>query len=167
MTRLFDDGYSISEYRTHLGRLLGLFEPLEQAAARAAGPTDLVHTFQRARALREDLGMLGATPAEIDALERCRRIPQFAPAGLPGYSYVILGSMLGGKIIVKRLRAVLSSRAPFGFYGDGQGCPESLWEMFCRDLEKSGMDDTASICEAAVAVFDAYAWWMAGPGEAS
>jgi heme oxygenase len=166
MTRLFDDAYSISEYRTHLGRLLGLFEPLEQAAARAAGPLDLVHTFQRSRALREDLGTLGATPAEIEALERCRRVPRFTPAGLPGYSYVILGSMLGGKIIVKRLRAVLPSRTPFAFYSDGRGRPDALWELFCRGLETSGMNDGAAICAAAVAVFDAYAGWLAEPGEA-
>jgi len=33
MSRLFDPGYTVPEYRAHLGRLLGLFEPLERAVA--------------------------------------------------------------------------------------------------------------------------------------
>jgi heme oxygenase len=40
MLRLFEGDYAISEYRAHLGRLLGIFEPLEHAAAQAANRED-------------------------------------------------------------------------------------------------------------------------------
>src|SRR5664279_1671863 len=69
MLRLFDAAYTISEYRSHLGRLLGLFEPLERAAARAAHPSAPVYSFQRSSALRQDLRIMGATAEDIDALE--------------------------------------------------------------------------------------------------
>jgi hypothetical protein len=66
---LFDATFTISGYREHLGRLLGLFEPLERALADAAGPGDPVRGLQRSSAL----------------------------AGLQGYTCVVLGSMMGGK----------------------------------------------------------------------
>ena len=65
----------------------------------AANPADPVRTIERSSALREDLDIMGATSRDIDALERCHQLPPIEPAGLLGYSYVILGSMMGGKII--------------------------------------------------------------------
>jgi heme oxygenase (biliverdin-IX-beta and delta-forming) len=163
MSRLFDGAYTIPEYRSHLGRLLGLFEPLGRAVARAAHPADPIRTLDRSGALREDLAIMGATASEIDALERCRWLPPIEAAGLYGYAYVILGSMMGGKIIVKRLRTILGSAASFHFYGDGNGRSESLWASFCSDLEKNGKDDKEAICATAVGIFDAYASWLSEP----
>ena len=160
MVRLFDPGYTIAEYRAHLSRLLGLFEPLERAVAQVADPEDPVHSLQRSSDIREDLRMMGATARDIAASERCRRLPDIAPAGLRGYSYVILGSMLGGKIIVKRLRAILGTDVSLRFYGGGNGRSEGLWESFCSDLEQNGMHNIEPICETAVEIFDAYAAWL-------
>jgi heme oxygenase len=163
MSRLFDVAYTIPEYRSHLGRLLGLFEPLERAAACAAHPADPISTFGRSDALREDLTIMGATASEIHALERCRWLPSIKPTGLYGYAYVILGSMMGGKIIVKRLRTILGPAASFHFYGDGNGRSEALWSSFCLDLEEHGKDNVDAICETAVEIFDAYATWLSEP----
>jgi hypothetical protein len=58
---------------------------------------------------------MGATAIEMGALERCRWASPLDPAGLYGYTYVVLGSMMGGKIIVKRLRAILGPTASFHF----------------------------------------------------
>jgi heme oxygenase len=167
MLRLFDAAYTIPEYRSHLGRLLGLFEPLGRAIARAAHPADPIRTLDRSGALREDLAIMGATVGEIDALERCRWLPPIEPAGLYGYAYVILGSMMGGKIIVRRLRHILGPVASFRFYGDGNARSEALWASFCSDLEEHGKDDIDAICGTAVAIFDAYSTWLSEPlGEA-
>ena len=163
MSRLFDAAYTIPEYQSHLGRLLGLFEPLECVVACAAGPGNPVRALERSSALREDLTVMGATAGDIDALERCRWLPRIEPAGLYGYAYVILGSMMGGKIIVKRLRTILGPAASFHFYGDGNGRSESLWASFCSDLEKNGKDDKDAICATAVGIFDAYASWLSEP----
>jgi heme oxygenase len=163
MSRLFDAAYTLSEYQSHLGRLLGLFEPLECAVACAADPGDPVRALERSSALREDLTIMGATASDIDALERCRWLPRIEPAGLYGYAYVILGSMMGGKIIVNRLRTTLGPAASFHFYGDLNGRSEALWASFRSDLEKNGKDDQEAICATAVGIFDAYASWLSAP----
>ncbi|MGD0965323.1 MAG: biliverdin-producing heme oxygenase [Candidatus Acidiferrales bacterium] len=163
MVRLFDSAYTVSEYRTHLGRLLGLFEPLERAVADATDPADPGYAIQRSRDLREDLHIMGATAKEIDALERCHQLPPIVSAGLAGYTYVILGSMLGGKIIVERLRAVLGPDASFLFYGDANGRSEAVWASFRSELEESGESDVPMICATAVGIFDAYAAWLSDP----
>jgi heme oxygenase len=163
MSRLFDAAYTIPEYQSHLGRLLGLFEPLECAVACAADPEDPVRTLERSSALREDLTIMGATASDINALERCRWLPPIEPAGLYGYAYVILGSMMGGKIIVKRLRTILGPAASFHFYDDGNGCSEALWASFRSDMEKNGKDNVEAICATAVEIFDAYASWLSEP----
>ncbi|MGI9145936.1 MAG: biliverdin-producing heme oxygenase [Chloroflexota bacterium] len=94
MRRLFDAAYTVAEYRAHLGRLLGLFEPLERAAAQASDPSVPVLGLHRASALRADLVHLGAATSEIESLERCGHLPRLELAGLRGYTYVMLGSML-------------------------------------------------------------------------
>lgn len=162
MSRLFASDYTISEYRAHLGRLLGFFEPLEIAASHqdnAASPL----AIQRSCDLREDLRIMGATVGDIDALERCQALPSISRAGLRGYIYVILGSTLGAKVIVKQLRAVLGSGASFRFYGDEDGRYQAAWASFRSDLEDNGKDDVEAICATAVGVFDAYAAWFSEP----
>jgi heme oxygenase (biliverdin-IX-beta and delta-forming) len=163
MSRLFDGGYTLPEYRAHLGRLLGLFEPLEYAVACAAMPGDPVLALERSSALREDLRLMGATTIDIGALERYQWVSPIDPAGLLGYAYVILGSMMGGKIIVKRLRHILGPTASFHFYGNGNGRSEALWASFCSDLEDNGKYNVEAICSTAVGIFDAYAAWLSQP----
>ena len=163
MTRLFDADYTISEYRQHLGRLLGLFEPLERKVAEATGPQDPVRDLQRSGALIRDLHSMGSTSGEIDALERYGGLGPIESASLHGYTYVILGSMMGASIIVKRLRAVLGTEASFQFYGEGNGRSEVLWASFCSDLERTEKNKVPTICATAVAIFDAYEEWLSAP----
>jgi heme oxygenase len=163
MMRLFDSGFTVPEYREHIGRLLGLFEPLERAVADATGAAGVAFALHRTRRLRDDLRIMGATERDIAALERCGQIPPITPSGLPGYTYVILGSMLGGKIIVKRLRAVLGGDASYLFYGDGIGSFETLWGSFCAELRTNGGHDVEEICATAVGIFDTYAAWLSEP----
>jgi heme oxygenase len=163
MSRLFDADYTIHEYQSHLGRLLGLFEPLERAVACAADPKNPVCALERSSALREDLTIMGATITDIEGLERCSWLPSIDPAGLYGYAYVILGSMKGGKIIVKRLRSILGPGASFHFYGDGNEGSDARWASFCYELEAHGKENVEVTCATAVAVFEAYAAWLSGP----
>jgi heme oxygenase len=163
ISRLFDPGYTIPEYRAHLGRLLGLFEPLECAVAYAAKPYDAVLALERSSALREDLKFMGTTAKEIGALERYRWVSPIDPAGLLGYAYVILGSMMGREIVVKQLRSILGPSASFHFYGDGNGSSKALWASFCSDVEENGKYNVKAICSTAVIIFDAYAAWLSQP----
>jgi heme oxygenase len=160
MSRLFECDYTIAEYRAHLGRLLGFFEPLENAASKGANAEDSPSVVRRSTDLREDLRIMGASAHDLAAIERCQRLPTFAPGGLRGYTYVVLGSTLGAKIIVKQLRAVLGPSASFRFYGDEDGQYQAAWSAFRSDLEGSGENDVEAICATAVGIFDAYAAWF-------
>lgn len=165
MTRLFDSDYTVSEYRSHLGRLLGLFEPLERAIGIAAGTNLIPHMAPRSHALHADLLAMGATERGIASLELYRGFESINPAGLQGCVYVILGSMLGAKIIVKQLRSVLGSQASYQFYGDADGQNAQRWKAFCLDLETAPVRDIDSICATAITVFDAYQEWLSEPLE--
>ena len=168
MSRLFASDYTIPEYRAHLGRLLGFFEPLEIAVSRlaktGAGTAGAsLPPIQRSGYLREDLLIMNATAGEIDSLERCHALPSITRAGLRGYTYVVLGSTLGARVIVKQLRSVLGSDASFRFYGDEDGRYQAAWASFRSDLEEHGRNDVGEIRAAAVGVFDAYAAWFSEP----
>jgi len=162
MVRLFAPDHSVSEYRLHLGRLLGLFDPLEGVAISAAKASGPVCILRRSQDLREDLQHMDVTAGECGKIERCQHLPPITTA-LRGYAYVMLGSMLGGKIIAKRLRAVLGPDVSLQFYGNEKTPYETLWASFCRDLEENGRNDLAIICETAVAVFDLYDRWLQEP----
>lgn len=172
MARLFRPDYTLTEYQTHLGRLLGLFEPLERAVEEAATPDDPAPDLHRSTHLVEDLSLMGASVEEIAALDRCCGLPPLPKGGLRGYTYVMLGSMLGGEIIVKRLSAVLGPRASFRFYGPGSGHYETHWAAFCEDLEQQPAGPprvigqpaaVEAICNTAIGIFDAYAAWLSQP----
>ena len=160
MSRLFEGDYTIAEYRAHLGRLLGFFEPLENAASHRAKAEGGPPVVRRSPDLRKDLSIMGVSAHDIDAVERCQRLPTFAAAGLRGYTYVVLGSTLGAKIIVKQLRAVLGPTASLRFYGDKNGLYQAAWSAFRAELEGSGKNDVEPICATAVGIFDAYAAWF-------
>jgi heme oxygenase len=160
MSRLFANDYTISEYRAHLGRLLGFFEPLEIAASRQDEGEDFPLAIQRSGDLREDLRIMGASVSDIETLERCQALPSISRAGLRGYTYVILGSTLGARVIVKQLRASLGPDASLCFYGDENGRYQAAWAWFRSDLEENGKNDVGAICATAVGVFEAYAAWI-------
>jgi heme oxygenase len=163
MSRLFECDYTISEYRAHLARLLGFFEPLENTASHGANAEASPSVVRRSTHICEDLRVMGASAHDIAAIERCQRLPTFAPGGLSGYTYVVLGSTLGAKIIVKQLRAVLGPTASFRFYGDEDGLYQAAWSAFRSDLEGKGQNDVEPICATAVGIFDAYAAWFSEP----
>jgi heme oxygenase len=162
MSRLFESDYTIAEYRAHLARLLGFFEPLENTASQAIAEGS-PSVLRRSTDLCEDLRIMGVCAHEIAGIQRCHRLPAFAPGALSGYTYVVLGSTLGAKIIVKQLRAVLGPSASFRFYGDEDGLYRAAWSAFLQGLQGSEENDVELICATAVGIFDAYAAWFAAP----
>jgi heme oxygenase len=164
MARLFSANYRVEEYRTHIGRLLGLYEPIERAFVRA-GSEHAFNLHLRVSALRRDLFRMGATAEEVGELERRRPFPALTASGLLGYGYVLFGSMLGARVIVARLREVLGVKVSYCFYGaDGVQTGE-LWESYCRSLERAGDVSATEISASAVEMFDAYAEWLSGNGK--
>jgi heme oxygenase len=131
MSRLFESDYTIAEYRAHLARVLGFFAPLEKTAAQASAEGSL-SVVRRSTDLCEDLRAMGASAEDIAAIQRCHELTAFATGGLSGYAYVVLGSSLGAKIIVKQLRAVLGPSACFRLYGDEGDLYRAAWSAFLQ-----------------------------------
>jgi len=163
MVRLFEPTYTIAEYRAHLGDLLGLLAAIEAAASRAATAGDPAPLYRRSFDLRDDLAIMGIDAAAIDRLGDAPIAADFPAGGLRGYTYVILGSMLGGRLVVRHLRSVLGTSASLRFYGAGETGAMALWESFCADLATARDLDVRAICETAAAVFDAYADCLSQP----
>jgi heme oxygenase len=163
MVRLFEPTYTLAEYRTHLGDLLGLFAAFEAAASRSATAGDPAPLHRRSLDLRDDLAIMGVDAAGIDRLGEVRVAADLPAGGLRGYTYVILGSMLGGRVVVKHLRSVLGPSASLRFYGAGETGAIALWESFCADLATARDVDVRAICETAALVFDAYADCLSSP----
>ena len=160
MRRIFSDDYTRVEYEAHLVRLLAFVDPIERIAARLMSVDDAMFFVRRAGALCEDLSAAGWTTGALDAVKPCDRLPALTRAGVPGYLYVMLGSMLGGRLIAQRLRRVLGPRTSTRFYGGGTGTMAVRWPAFCADLERREHSDMISICNAANATFDTYAAWI-------
>jgi heme oxygenase len=159
MSRLFECDYTISEYRAHLGRLLGFFEPLENSASHGANAEGSASVVRRSTDLRENLRFMGVSAHDIDAIQRCDRLPAFAPGGLRGHTYAVLGSTLGTRIIVEQLRTVLGPSASFRSYGDENGLYQAPRSALGSDLEGSEKNDVEPVCATA----DAYAAWFSEP----
>jgi heme oxygenase len=166
MVRLFEPTYTSAEYHAHLRHLLGLFESLESAARRSATPEDPAPLHRRSIDLREDLRAMGVDAA-MDPRASGRAFKDFPAGGMRGYSYVMLGSMLGGRLVVKHLRSVLGPAASLRFYGAGESDGIALWGSFCAELATARHPDSHAICETASAVFDAYADWLSAPAGAA
>lgn len=163
MSRLFASDYTISEYRRHISRLYGFFEPLDSIASIAADVEGSRWSHRRSIDLREDLETMGATAEDIDGIERCKGLPAIVPGGLPGFTYVVLGSTLGARIIVKQLQTVLGDGASFRFYGDKEGRYQAAWSLFRADFEENESNEMEAICAMAVGVFGAFALWFSEP----
>jgi heme oxygenase len=161
MARLFQKDFTLPEYKAHLIKLLGLFEPLEALVSMIESPLDdPARGLGRVNELRTDLEMIGISKGEIEAAKRCFQLPQIPPSGVLGYTYVVLGSRQGGRIIVNRLRPILGPAASFRFYGEGDFTDETVWQSFCLALEQTYEQDLDAICDTACATFDAYDAWL-------
>jgi heme oxygenase len=165
MRRLFASDYTLAEYGGHLTRLLGFFEPLHRAASRLAPREVVTHFASRTAALRQDLVAMERPLTEIDAVAHCTRLPVLTRDGIPGCLYVMLGSMLGGRVIAGRLQSTLGPAASLRFYGGLGSEGDARWAAFCSELDGCGPGDVPAICGAAKATFDAYnAWMQFSPG---
>ena len=151
------DDFSPAEYRAHLARLLGFYEPLESALARSAG--DVRPPLLRSRFLIADLLQLGLTLEQICALPRCE-LPSIASPGAFGALYVYEGAALGGQVIARRLQRFFRSERGFAFYRCDALGTRDRWIAFCNSINAAAAENQAAICDAALAVFDAFCQWF-------
>jgi len=164
LARLLAEDCSGEEYRAALLRLHSFVAPLEAAMlARIGGEIGLVLSAgRRAPLLRRDLSELGTAPAP--------RAPAAAlpatssPAEALGCAYVLEGSLLGGRVIARSLRARLGPAlggATRYLEAGGDDVPQR-WRRFGRLLDTALADPEARAraAGAASACFERLAAWL-------
>ncbi len=145
----------------------GFFAPLEQALDSIDwGDSGIDMTKRRKLGwLESDLKQLGAEGSILPALEICDFLPclKCITEGL-GALYVVEGSTLGGKVIMRKLQRVLgiSPHAGgrfFSSYGDNTG---EMWRMYLEVLERfAGVNAAETKIErSAIETFAAFDLWL-------
>ena len=143
MLALTDSGSTVSRYRAVLARLLGFWLAWEPTVGSALGDPGFLAPRRRTGALRCDLRALGLDEAALAALPRCVPLALDGPAAALGSLYVLEGSTLGGRVLVRQFALSLGLRdgEPGCLYFSGYGAATGrMWAEFCARLRAAPAD---------------------------
>jgi heme oxygenase len=116
--------------------------------------------------LIKDILLLGMDNAQIQHLPRCEKLPQLSSfAQQMGALYVLEGSVLGGRIISKRLKeqfgADIQDKLNFyGCYGENVGTEWKNFQNFMANQFDDKAEDMPEVVAAANATFLALQQWL-------
>ena len=148
-------GLTAERYRRVLERFHGFWAGWEPRVAAELGDDALFTPRRRLHLLRDDLRAMGAVPEDLSA---CPPPPIRGRAEAMGSLYVMEGSTLGGRAILKQLDGLglpPGSCTYFAGYGAGTG---AMWTTFLQRLEAE--PDTPAVLRGAKATFATLADWM-------
>ncbi|WP_338665816.1 biliverdin-producing heme oxygenase [Pararoseomonas sp. SCSIO 73927] len=157
--RLADPGLTAARYVAVLERFHGFWAGWEPAVAAALGDDGFLAPRLRLHLLRDDLRALGVEPETL---------PVCPPPALRGRGeaigslYVMEGSTLGGRFILKRLDETglaEGARSYFAGHGEATG---AMWRAFLGRLEAE--PDAEAVLRGAKNTFATLADWMLVPG---
>ena len=155
---------TLAGYRHMLGRLYGFHASWEPDIARALGDELFLEPRRKLHLLASDLSRLGAVPAEVSGLPRCKPLGLPTPAHALGSLYVMEGSTLGGQLIARRLTqtfgpAIGGALSYHRAYGGAVG---PMWRAFRArlDAEPASVHDQAVV--SARNTFATLRGWLAG-----
>ena len=149
------------DYAAILKMFYGYFYPLEKIVQSHISPSELPDVTERRQAasIVKDLQAIGHGENQI-AL--CTQLPQIEKtAQAAGALYVLEGSTLGGKVIVKMLRRNKGAAVPenalrfFEGYGEETG---NKWKAFLQFLNRQ--ENTNDVVAAANETFLYLKYWM-------
>ncbi|MEI4264152.1 biliverdin-producing heme oxygenase [Roseovarius sp. D0-M9] len=134
---------SRSEYADWLAHFLAFYDPLERAFG-AFSKWDILEPFStkstHSRRLIRDLGALGFDLRALSHAPNARipTMPTFAHA--LGARYVLEGSALGGKVILRNLQQRIGAEiaGATDFFGGVEPAPSSDWRVFKKALDRFG-----------------------------
>ena len=161
--------WTIGEYCAYLERMWGLFAPLERALMTIEWQAIGIEIAERRKLawLESDLTQLSANGGVLPALEMCDDLPRLncVEEGV-GALYVIEGSTLGGRVVMRKLQRVLGISPDAGGrfftgYGENTG---AQWRSYLEVLESFGgvTEAETTIERSAVETFGAFDRWLSG-----
>jgi heme oxygenase len=160
--RLTDPDLTLERYREVMARFFAFWSGWEPRMAAVLTDEALLAPRRRLHLLRADLLALGIAPETLPA---CEPPPIHSRGEAFGSLYVMEGSTLGGRVILKRLGALGLSPdtggcAYFAGYGAETG---AMWTRFLERLEAEADNGNAlAIIRGARATFARLGDWMLG-----
>lgn len=159
-----------ADYRRLLERMLGLHAPYEAALAGVewSGLDVSLPARRKAHLLAADLADLGASPEEIAGLPALSPRPVLTDAveGL-GVLYVLEGSTLGGKYILRDVSARLGVRPDWGgrFFASYGRRVGPMWRECLAAIDTIPVDSPAAdrAERSAVEAFHRFEDWLGAP----
>jgi heme oxygenase len=160
---------SLGAYRPHLEQMWGFCAALESQLDEHlfAGALDDLESRRKLPLLTRDLIALGADSRSVEALPRCRSVPEcLDTAAALGSLYVIEGATLGGRTLLPQVESRLGLTAEHGAsflasYGENV---TAMWRRFGAALDAWCClpERRARAVAAAVATFDCLDDWLCG-----
>jgi len=161
---------SMEQYRLLLLRLFGLHAPIEILLAAHNGHPlfgwrRIGAEASRAARLRADLAALGLSDSDIAASPTADALlpPMSSPAAALGCAWVVEGSAAGGRVMARRVGAILGHGCAGGglFLSPDPARPAS-WRGCCDAVEACGKvpNSMAVMADAAMATFAAFETWL-------
>ena len=164
---LMNGSISLVAYRALLGRLYGFHQALEVALATYADEYPMLQLRARCRApsLVSDLRFLGWAEHETAALPLCQIHRPFNSLGrLAGCLYVKEGAALGGKLLARKLNALLAPGHDGRSFFAGSARDSELWQNFCAAIETPAVSlEKDAMISAACETFELFEHWMSSP----
>ena len=153
--RLTDPALTLERYRAVLARFHGFWAGWEPRVAAALADDAFLAPRRRLGLLRHDLRALGVVPENLPV---CPPPLLHGRGEAMGSLYVMEGSTLGGRVILKgleRLGVPPEARSYFAGHGEATG---AMWRAFLERLERE--PDAAAVLRGAKATFQRLGDWM-------
>ena len=158
---LLDEQLDRDSYRRVLQRFYGFWRAWEPHVALLLEGGMLVGQ-QRLHLLAADLAALGVSASSLAALPACPLPVLRDAAEALGSLYVMEGSTLGGRVILRNVERCLgldanSGGSYFAGYGAATG---STWRAFLIRLDAVPASDAERVAVGATATFERLGWWL-------
>jgi heme oxygenase (biliverdin-IX-beta and delta-forming) len=152
--QMLSDTLTLGEYSAYLSALYGFIAPSEKHITGLITPAR-----QKLPLLEHDLAVFGIDPGSVPLWNG--NLPLDTLPRAFGYLYVIEGSTLGGRLLLRHVTQTLKLTTGTAYlkgYGENTG---AMWKEFCAIMtEQIGQDDVDSLIRSACATFEALEHWL-------
>jgi heme oxygenase len=163
---LLDTELELAYYKIVLTRFHGFWRGWQPYVAGLLDDETLLAPRRRLELLDADLRTLGLSKSDIEALPTCPPPRLENAAEALGSLYVMEGSTLGGRRILRNVERCLGLSEHAGCqYFAGYGAQTGpMWQAFLQRLDRAPPEQAADVANGAVATFQALGRWLRPAG---